>query len=165
MLPNPPVTRRPPTGEHWQMDREAHEDGLRVMQRVVARRLRSLEVRQVDEVITPEALKALALASGGVMRELVRSVREAATFAQLLNVPRIDATLAQRVLQQQRQEVTPRLTVDHREALRRVLQQGALHGGQHEAIEDALLRSLSLLSYEDDQHFWFDAHPHLLSLL
>jgi len=165
MLPNPPVYKRPSSGEHWQMDRGPNADGLRVMQRVVARRLRIIEVKQMDDVITPEALKALALASGGVMRELVRSVREAATFAQLLDATRIDEVLARRVTQQQRQEIAARLTMNHREAIRRVLQQGALHGGQHEATEDELLRSLYLLSYEDDQSFWFDAHPNLLSLL
>jgi hypothetical protein len=99
------------------------------------------------------------------MRELVRYVREAATFAQLRDSTQIDETLAQNVVEQQQQEMAPRLTVDHRDAIRRVLRQGALSGGQHEGVEDELLRSLYLLSYEDSRFFWFDAHPNVLPLL
>src|SRR5262249_41183295 len=132
---------------------------------VVAKRL---EVRDktVDEIVTREALNLLARMSGGVMRELVRYFRDAATFAQLLAKIQIDETIAQDVTNRQRQEIAPRLNVEHREALRRVLQQGALSGGQREAVEDDLLRSLHLLSYEgDNDNFWFDAHPNVLPLL
>jgi hypothetical protein len=44
--------------------------------------------------------------------------------------------------------------------------QGELSGGQRETVEDELLRSLHLLSYQDDSgHSWFDAHPNVLPLL
>jgi len=70
------------------------------------------------------------------------------------------------LINQHRQGIAPRLNVDHREALRRVLKQGELSGGQREAVEDELLRGLYLLSYQDDSdRFWFDAHPNVLPLL
>lgn len=164
MLPNPPVHKRLLIGEHWQMAREPNPDGLQIMRQVVAKRL-GTRGQSVDDVITPEALEVLARASGGVMRELVRHVRDAATFAQLRGTMRIDETLVQSVVEQQRQEIAPRLTIDHRDAIRRVLRQGALSGGQHEGVEDELLRSLYLLSYEDNRFFWFDTHPNVLPLL
>jgi hypothetical protein len=35
-----------------------------------------------------------------------------------------------------------------------VLQQGVLSGGAQASLEDNLLRSLYLLSYQDDKSFW-----------
>jgi hypothetical protein len=78
----------------------------------------------------------------------------------------LDETIAQDVINQHRQEIAPRLNVEHHEALRRVLKQGKLSGGQYEALEDDLLRSLYLLSYQDDSgNSWFDVHPNVLPLL
>ena len=164
MLPNPPVHRCPPIGEHWQMVRDTDGDSIQVMRQMVAKRLEARGHR-VDDLITPHALEVLARMSGGVMRELVRYFRDAATFAQLRDTRQIDDAIVQSVIQQQQQEMAPRLTVDHRDVLRSVLRHGVLGGGQHAAMEDEPLRSLYLLSYDDNHNFWFDAHPNVLSLL
>ncbi len=164
ILPNPAVQKRPPTGDNWKMEREPNENGLKVMRKVVAKRLEA-HSKTVDEVITPQALNLLARTSSGVMRELVRYFRDAATFAQLLGKMQIDEAIAQNVINQQQQDIAPRLTIVHIEALRQVLKQGVLSGGQQESVEDELLRSLYLLSYQDVPHFWFDAHPNVLPLL
>jgi hypothetical protein len=164
ILSNPAVQKRPPTGDNWKMEREPNEDGLEVMRKVIAKRLAAHE-KTVDEIIAPEALRVLAQASGGVMRDLVRSFRDAVISGQLLDKQRIDETIAQEVVSQQRQEVAPRITSVHREALRNVLRQGALSGGAQQEVEDQLLRSLYLLSYQEASYSWFDAHPNVLPLL
>ena len=165
LLPNPPIARRPLTGEHWQMEREPAEEGLQVMRNVLNKRLAG-RGEVVTEIVTTAAVDVLAKASGGIMRELIRLFRDAIRIARLLGVTRIDETIAQDAVNRQRQEIAPRLNVQHREALRVVLRQGTLSGGQHESVEDELLRSLHLLSYQDEQsNFWFDAYPSVLSLL
>jgi len=165
MLPNPTVQRRPLTGDNWKLARNPDENGLKVMRKVISKRL-TARGKIVDDMISPAALDLLARTSGGVMRELIRYVRNAVEFAQLLGKMQIDEMIAQNVVDQQRQDVSLRLTVDHREALRQVMTQGELSAGQRETVEDELLRSLHLLSYQDDSgHSWFDAHPNVLPLL
>src|SRR5262249_36930586 len=140
-------------------------EGLQVMRKVLAKRLAGRE-KEVADIITTPAVDILARASGGVMRELIRLFRYAIRIARLRGVTQIDEAIARDAVSRQRQEIAPRLNVQHREALRLVLQQGMLSGGQHESIEDELLRSLHLLSYQDDQNdSWFDAPPSVLSLL
>jgi hypothetical protein len=165
MLPNPTVQRRPLTGDNWKLARNPDENGLKVMRKVISKRL-TARGKIVDDMISPASLDLLARTSGGVMRELIRYVRNAVEFDQLLGKMQIDEMIAQNVVDQQRQDVSLRLTVDHREALRQVMTQGELSGGQRETVEDELLRSLHLLSYQDDiGHSWFDAHPNVLPLL
>jgi hypothetical protein len=163
MLPSPPVIKRPPTGDDWQQERET-ATGLAIMRKVVRKRLVARDL-DADKVITPEALTLLARMSGGVMRELIRSFRDAATFAQLLDRMQVDEEIAQKVIHRRRQEMGPRLTLVHRDALKLILRQGMLSGGQQEATEDELLRNLHLLSYQDNGNAWFDAHPNVLPLL
>lgn len=131
---------------------------------VIAKRLEA-SGKAVDDVIIPPALDLLARTSGGVIRELISYFRDAARFAQLRDTMQIDTLIAQNVIVQQQQAIALRLNLEHREALRRVLQQGALSGGQLELTEDDLLRSLYLLSYQDKQYAWFDVHPNVLPLL
>ncbi len=164
MLPNPPVHQRPPTGEHWRMERSPNEDGLQIMRKVVARRL-TAHGKSAAEIITPAALEMLSRASGGVMRELIGYFRDAATSAQLLGKMQVNEKIAQDAIDERQLQIAPRLNVDYRKALRQVLEQGALSGGAQENLEDNLLRSLYLLSYQDEKNFWFDAHPNVLPLL
>ncbi|MGE0822797.1 MAG: hypothetical protein AB7G75_12775 [Candidatus Binatia bacterium] len=164
ILSNPAVQKRPATGEYWKNERERNEHGLSVMREVVAKRL-AMQHKTTDEILTAPALDLLALNSGGVMRELIRSIRDAATFAQLLEKTQIDETIAHKVIAQQRQEVASRLSKPYSDTLRSILQQGALSGGTQESIEDELLRSLYLLSYQDAIPPWFDVHPNVLPVL
>jgi hypothetical protein len=90
---------------------------------------------------------------------------DAATFAQLLDRMQIDQEIAQKAIHRRRQELGPRLTLAHRDALKLILRQGMLSGDQQEAAEDELLRNLYLLSYQDKGNAWFDAHPNVLPLL
>jgi hypothetical protein len=165
LLPNPPVQKRPLIGDHWKIGRDPDEDSLKVMRKVVTKRLEA-RGKAVDEIITPKALDLLVMTSGGVMRELVRYFRDAARIARLRALLEIDEGIAQDAINRHRQEMEPRLDVDHREALRLVLQHGRLSGGQRESAEDNLLHNLFLLSYQDDSgNSWFDAHPNVLPAL
>jgi hypothetical protein len=138
---------------------------MQVMRKVVTKRFEARR-RAIDPLVTPPALDVLVRMSGGVMRELVRSFRSAATFAQLHDTMQIDETIARDVVNQRRQSIAPQLNAEHRQALQRVLREGTLSGGQSAAVEDELLRSLHLLSYRDDRDtFWFDVHPTVLPLL
>lgn len=163
MLRTVVVQKRPLTGEHWQLQREPNNDGLVTMRKLVMKRL-EIHGLTVDEVIDPTALNTLAQTSGGIMREFVGYMQEAATLAQLRSKNKIDLSMAEDVVKPRRQEAALRLTTIHREALRSILQQGQLTGRQPE-IEEALLRGLYLLSYRDDDNAWFDAHPNVLPLL
>lgn len=164
MLPNPPVQKRPPTGDHWRDERERRDEGLLVLSEIVSKRLAARAIG-LNDAIAPEALALLAQRSGGVIRELVRYFREAAVSAQLLRMDCIDERIAEAVLARHREETARVLNVAHRETLADVLTQGALAGGKKETVEDELLRSLRLISYEDEGNFWFDAHPNVLQLL
>jgi hypothetical protein len=77
----------------------------------------------------------------------------------------INEKIAQAVIDDRQLEIAPRLNLDYRKVLHLVLQQGVLSGGAQESLEDNLLRSLYLLSYQDDKSFWFDAHSNVLPLL
>jgi len=164
ILPNPAVHKRPPTGENWKIERAGNEGEIEVMRKVIIKRLTAHQ-KVPEEVITPQALTLMIQTSGGVMRELIRSFRDAATFAQLLGKMQIDEAIVREGIDQQRQVTASRLTMPHIEALRRVLQHGALNGGQQETMEDDLMRGLFLLSYQDAPHSWFDVHPNVLLLL
>jgi DNA polymerase III delta prime subunit len=164
ILPNPVVQKRPLTGVNWKMERDPNEDGLAIMRKVIAKRLAAHE-KTIEEMITSQALTLMTQTSGGVMRELIRSFRDAATLAQLLEKMQLDEAIVREVVDQQRQPMAARLTMSHIEALRCVLQQGALSGGQQEAMEDELMRGLYLLSYQEAPHSWFDVHPSVLPLL
>jgi hypothetical protein len=164
MLPNPIVQKRPPSGINWKINRDPDEEGIEVMRKVARKRFEE-QKQSIDKIITPNALNLLAQMSGGIMREFIRYFREAATFSQLLDKMQIDDTIARKVIDQHRQEIAARLTINHRQVLQRVLEQGALSGGEYEAVEDELLHSLYLLSYQGIDTFWFDAYPNVLALL
>jgi hypothetical protein len=164
MLPNPPVCSRPAIGVDWREERQPAEDSLAVMRKIVTRRLEARNLA-VDDVISPDALTLLAQKSGGIMRDLIRYFRDAATIAQISGKARIDDDIAADVIAQHTQELAAQLHHPHREAIRLVLQQGALTGGQSESVEGELLRSLRLLSYQGRANFWYDAHPNVLPLL
>jgi hypothetical protein len=84
--------------------------------------------KPVEDIISPAAVDILARASGGVMRELIRLFRGAARIARQRNIPQIDETIALDAVGRQRQEIAPRLNIQHRQALQEVLKQGTLSG-------------------------------------
>lgn len=164
VLPNVIVQKRPLTGEHWKAERDPNESGVEVLRRVVTKRLAAHE-KTVDDVIKPQAFSLMARASGGVIRGLIRSCHDAMRLAQVSRQYQIDEAIVEKVIDQQRQLAASQLKMNHINALRHVLQQGRLSGGEFESIEDELMRGSYLLSYQDPPHSWFDAHPNVLPLL
>ncbi|MGE0683294.1 MAG: hypothetical protein AB7P69_20645 [Candidatus Binatia bacterium] len=165
-LRNPSVQKKPLTEKNWKAKRESNDDGIAVMQKILVKRL-AAHGKSTDDIITPDAAHLLARTSGGIIREFVRYLHDAATFAQLRETFHIDMEIAQNAVNQQRQVKELQLGTLHREVLRAVLQKGQLSGKQSDMeVEEILLRSLSLLSYQDDHaDAWFDAHPNVLPLL
>lgn len=147
LLPNVAVHQRPPVGPDWRQPRQPDDAGLQVGRHVVRARLEA-GGRAPEDLITPVALDVLALASGGVMRELIRSFRDAATFAQLLGLSQIDEALARDVMGRRRQEAGLRLTANHREALRDVLER---LDATEPAIRAAALRALGSMELRSDE--------------
>jgi DNA polymerase III delta prime subunit len=164
ILPNPPVIKRPPTGDDWRAERRDDEAAIEVMRKVVRKRLENRGL-QPQEVVTSEALDVMAKMSGGVMRDLIRLFSDAATFAQTLKRERIDEEIARKAVYKYRREMSARMTVVLRNALIDVLKEGYLKNGNQTEAEDDLVKALYLLSYQSGDDTWFDAHPNLLPVL
>ncbi|HZF38545.1 MAG TPA: hypothetical protein VE715_06965, partial [Blastocatellia bacterium] len=164
ILPNPPVVKRPPTGDNWRAERQDNEAEIEVMRKVVRKRLENRGLQQ-QAVVTDEALNVMAKMSGGVMRDLIRLFSDAATSAQALKRERIDKETALKAVYKHRREMSARMTVVHRGALVDVLKEGCLKNGNQTEVEDDLVKALYLLSYQSGDDTWFDAHPNLLPVL
>jgi hypothetical protein len=164
ILPNPPVVKRPPTGDDWRAERRDDGTAIEVMRKVVRKRLENRGI-QPQAVVTGEALDLMAKMSGGVMRDLIRPFSDAATFAQTLKRERIDDEIARKAVYKHRREMSARMTVVHRNALIDVLKEGCLRNGNQTEVEDDLIKALYLLSYQSGDDTWFDAHPNLLPVL
>jgi hypothetical protein len=164
LLPAVPAYKRPHQLEHWKAARTPDERGLATLRRLAAKRIEAHSL-SLQDVITVDALTALCLNSGGLLREAIRNFRDAAVVAQLMNQRQIDLSIAEKVIKQQHKEILLHLTSRHRNALEKVLKQGQLSGGEQEQVEDELLRNLYLLSYENDDFAWFDTHPNVLAVL
>lgn len=162
-LGNPAVYRSPVGG--WRVERESDEEGRKIIHAIISRRIERRGF-EVSAVIEPRALDSIAGASGGIVRDAIRFMRDAAISAQIEGARKITASLADAVIDGQRQEMAVRLSASHREALTRVLESAALIGGPNEGIEDELLHAAYLLSYQGDRgKSWFDAHPNTLYVL
>jgi DNA polymerase III delta prime subunit len=164
ILPNPPVVKRPPTGDDWRAERQEDEAAIEVMRKVVRKRLENRGL-QPQAIVTDDALDLMARMSGGVMRDLIRLFSAAAASAQTLKRERIDKEIALNAIYQYRREMGARMTVVHRSALIDVLKEGRLKNGNQTEVEDELVKALFLLSYQSGDDTWFDAHPNLLPVL
>jgi hypothetical protein len=162
LLPNPPVNKRPPTGDGWGRKRDFDSSEGNVIREIISQRL-EFRGHTTNEVITPEAQNLIASASGGIVRDAIRFMQYAALSAQIEKVLQINPSLVRSVIETQRQEMRARLTATHQDALIAVLRRGSLVGGASEVVEDELLHAAYLLSYQgSDGDFWFDAHPNAL---
>ena len=134
------------------------EDGYTIMQTVVHNRLRSLELE--PEIVLPEGiLNKLIRGSGGVMRDLIRLVRDAATQAEIAGKDHIDEQEAIEALRTMYRELDRRITPDYQTML------DEIHD-KHERLNndqcDQLLHASIVLSYINDE-VWWDAHAILWS--
>ena len=137
------------------------EEGYGVMRAVVHKRLRQPLGLEPGEVIVPQALDHLIEMSGGVMRDLIRLVREATVKAELAGQRQIDLEIASRTVLSMRRDYKASLNVVYRRELTEVLKTHEVTGSEK---CDELLLGNYVLSYVNDG-IWFDVHSVILSLL
>lgn len=135
-------------------------EGHAVMREVVRRRIESLGLG-LDDVIEPAALDMLVGASGGVMRDVVTLMQEAATLAEIAHASAIGSGAAALAVNQRRQLYAVQL----RPQYLRVLEQVRKTRARTDDPEcDELLRANLVLSFVNDD-VWFDAHAILDPIL
>jgi hypothetical protein len=137
-------------------DRETgkkNNQGYAAMHEVVNKRLSSLGLTP-NEVITQPVLDLLIHASGGVMRDLIYLMREAALTADVTDVSRITKSDAESSIAALRRQFEAQLRPKHRKILAQVHQ-------SHQVTDDEfcneLLQGNFILSYVNEE-VWFDTH-------
>jgi hypothetical protein len=150
---------------HWphQLDRPgtSDEEGYEVMRAVVHKRLRQPLALEPEQVIAPQALDHLIEMSGGVMRDLIRLVRDATVKAELAGQRQIDLEIARQTVFKARRDYQASLNVVYRRELAEVLKTHQVTGSEK---CDELLLGNYVLGYVNDG-IWFDVHSVILSLL
>lgn len=129
------------------------EEGYQAMRQVVHRRLRDVGL-EPEEVIDPQAMDLLIGSSGGIMRDLIRLVREAATNAEIAGKGRIGEGEAQKAVSDWRRQYQAQLTPRYRKVLEEV---GRTHQRTDDPECDELLQGNFVLSYLDGE-VWYDVH-------
>lgn len=135
--------------------------GFATMRDLVKKRLRSASLSS-DQVFAPQALDMLIRMSGGVMRDVVTLVRQAALEAEMGGKEHVDALAAQRAINRLQREMQAGLFEDHYRALAEIERSGGLIDRGDEAQME-LLRDGYVLSYQNG--FWRDIHPIILPIL
>lgn len=134
------------------------EDGYNLMRTVVYNRLRSLGL-EAEKVLPDEMLKKLIRGSAGVMRDLIRLVRDANTQAEIAQHDQIGELEVTEALRAMYRELDGRLTPDYQEVLDEV------HRDRKRINNrkcDELLHANMVLSYTNDE-VWWDSHAILWS--
>lgn len=149
--------------EPHQLDRPGalDEDGYDVMRAVVHKRLLRPLGLEPEQVIASQALDHLIEMSGGVMRDLVRLMREATVKAELASQRWIDLEIVGQTVLGMRRDYQASLNVVYRRELTEVLKTHEVTGSEK---CDELLLGNYVLSYVNDD-IWFDVHSVILSLL
>lgn len=145
---------------HRQNREQRDEQGYEFLREVVRTRLRKLEL-DPDERIEPAALDELVAMSGGVVRELIHLVHDAALVAQVNGEARIGETVARKAIYRLRRQYSAALSLPYLEELKQVHETGRPTGTE---ICDKLLQNLYILSYANDA-LWYAVHPNVLPLL
>ncbi|MEE8586102.1 MAG: hypothetical protein V3T83_14760, partial [Acidobacteriota bacterium] len=131
-----------------------YSKGYQLLSEVVSRRLQLVNL-QARDLFAPKALNYLIQNSGGILRWLIRLVRDAAINAEVARRDRIEFEDARRAVLDRSKELAFRLSVERIEQLRRIRER-KLYSAQDE-IHD-LLQSLLIVAYWNDD-VWFDVHP------
>ena len=132
------------------------EDGYEAMRELVRRRLDSLgfEPRQI---VADDVLDKLITGSGGVMRDFVRVVQNAATYADIAGGNQIGHAEAGKALNELRRQLQAQLTPNYHEVLQKVRETNQRVDSDE---SDLLLRNDVVLGFFNDD-VWYDAHAAL----
>jgi len=132
------------------------ENGRKVMTEVISTRLKTLKLT-IAEVITDDALEMLIRGSGGVMRDFVRLIQNAAIYAEINKNERITSQEAKKVLNELRRQLSAQITPKYELILEKVKES---HKRTDDEECDVLLRNNIVLSYVNDD-IWFHIHSGL----
>jgi len=138
-LPNIKVKKR-----NGEVDRSGYE----VMREVALRRME-------EDLITEEAMDEAIKSSGGVLREFIRIIRDAANIANMEDRSRIEEGDVVRVVTDIRNDYIRILNRDDIKILKEVAR--TKEKTDEERFQDLLL-SLAILEYANDE-VWYDIHP------
>ena len=142
-------------------EQQRYEPGYRTLREVARKRL-AAENLDLDEVFDPKALDEwLIPKSGGVLRDFVGLVHDAARAARIMGMEKIGVAAARRAVRDRVGTLTMRLTTTGTEELRKVRGTKQVSGSE-ESLE--LLHGLFIVAYRNDQT-WYDAHPLLWEAL
>lgn len=131
------------------------EPGRQMLKQVVLRRMR-------EELITPEALEALAETSGGLLRELLRLARLSILSARGRKDSRIALEDVEWASREVRNTFRRILKVEDYRALWQVYETKRIDALPAQ-VADKLLHTLSVLEYNGET--WWDVHPAVQGLL
>jgi hypothetical protein len=132
------------------------EKGKQIMTAVVSKRLNDLKLNP-EEIIADDALEMLIRGSGGVMRDFIRLIQDAATYAEINENKRITSNEAKKVLNELRRQLTAQLTPNYKSVLETVRTNKDRTG---DTKCDDLLRNNIVLSYVNDD-IWYYSHSAL----
>lgn len=138
-------------------NRKPLEDGYKTMRLIVHNRLKSLGY-EPEEVIHSQALDLLIGKSGGVVRDLIFLINEAALIADIAGEKRIDKdkAIAKRAVADFRRKYEAALTPSYRKVLEEV---ASTKQRTDDPLCDVLIMSNFVLSYIDEEgDIWFDVH-------
>lgn len=130
------------------------ESGRAAARGVIEHRCRKADVG-IDDVFTTEAVGLLISKSGGLTRQLLQLVREAAKFAGMAECAVVDEELAQRACDELRKEFEITMTGTRREELEYVASHGEPRGGD---VSNEMLLWNYAIPYANGE-MWFAPNP------
>ncbi len=138
-----------------QVDDALVEQGRQKMRDVIRLRLESVDLT-TEEVFDSECVDLFIDASGGVLRDLIRFVRDAVRSALMNEKPRIDLPMARQAVNEFGKLLSPSLTNTRIKELQQVRKTGNAESDD-EHVRD-LLRYGFILPYTNGTT-WFEPHP------
>ncbi len=132
----------------------SNADGLRALREVITRRVS-------EEIFDGAALDRIIESSGGLMRDLVRMVGDAALIALTDGAPKIGSRIVEQVASDMRNDFRHLLLPEHYAALREIQQTRQITPNE---TARQCLENLSLLEYSNAVA-WGDVHPIVKPLL
>ncbi|PRP96551.1 hypothetical protein ENSA5_36270 [Enhygromyxa salina] len=143
-----------PTSPHRRAAPEQVEAGRAAARGIIARRCGAAGV-DISRAIAEDALELLVTKSGGLTRQLLQLVREAAKIAGMAEAPVVDETIARSACEEWRKEFEITMTGIRRKELEYIDANGEPQGGQ--VSHELLLWNYAIPYANGDM--WFSPNP------
>lgn len=138
----------------YKMDDTPNLEGRNVLKEVILRRL-------AEKVFVDDSLEMIITLSGGLLRDLIRLVRDSALIALTEGKPSITTEIVRRVVAEMGNAYRRSLLPEHYEALRKARESKQISSDESTR---QLLENLSLLEYRNTVA-WCNVHPIVRALL